>query len=90
MLCWAGNYVLEFKFQEKLWGIDATKEDCSLGQLINHSKKLQNMKPVLKAKEGKPLIMFVALRNIDKGEELLHHYSDNSKLAKTYFPWLKN
>ena len=31
MLCGAGSYILEFKFQEKLWEIDATKEDCSLG-----------------------------------------------------------
>ena len=29
MLC--GAYILEFKFQEKLWRINATKVDCSLG-----------------------------------------------------------
>ena len=44
---------------------------------------------VVKVKEGKPLIMFIALRNIDKDEELLYDYSDKSNLAKTYFPWLK-
>ena len=31
MFSGAGSYILEFKFQEKLWGIDATKEDCSIG-----------------------------------------------------------
>ena len=87
-LVWGWKLHLKFKFQEKLWEIDATK-DCLLGQLINHSKKLQNIKSVLKVKEGKPLIRFIALRNIDKDEELLHDYSDSSKLAKTYFPWLK-
>ena len=90
MFIGAGSYILEFKFQKKLWGINASKEDCSIGQLINHSKKMQNIKPVLKVKEGKPLIRFIALRNIDKDEELLYNYSDNSKLAKTNFLWLKN
>ena len=90
MLCGAGSYILEFKFQEKLWGIDATTEDYSIKRLINHSKKMQNIKPVLKVTEGKPLIRFIALRNIDKDEELLSDYSDNSKLAKTNFPWLEN
>ena len=31
---------------------------------------MQNIKPVLKVTEGKPLIRFIALRNIDKDEEL--------------------
>ena len=31
MLSGAGSYILEFKFQEKLWGIDATTEDYSIG-----------------------------------------------------------
>ena len=90
MLCGAGSYILEFKFQEKLWGINATTEDYSIGQLINHSKNMQNIKSVLKVTEGKPLIRFIALRNIDKDEELLYDYSDNSKIAKTNFPWLEN
>ena len=50
---------------------------------------MQNVKPVLQVKEGKPLIRFIALRNIDKDEEHLYDYSDNSKLAKRNFPWLK-
>ena len=36
----AGSYILEFKFQEKWWGVDVTKDDCSMGHLINHSKKM--------------------------------------------------
>ena len=44
----AGNYILELKFNEKWWGVDATKEDGSMGHLINHSKKFLNIKPVLK------------------------------------------
>ena len=58
-----------------------------MGQLIYHLKKLQNVKSVLKVKEGKPLINFIVLRDIDKDEELLYDYSDNSKVSKANFPW---
>ena len=51
-------------------------------------KKMQNMKPVLKVKEGKPVINFIVLRDIDENEELLYDYSDNSKVSKTNYPWL--
>ena len=34
-ICGAECYILEFKFKEKCWAIDATKEDGSLGRLIN-------------------------------------------------------
>ena len=88
MLSGAGSYILEFKFQEKWWGIDATKDDCSMGCLFNHLKKMKNIKPVLKVKEGKPLINFIVLRDINKDEELLYDYSDNSKVSKANFPWL--
>ena len=69
-------------------GDRCNKNDCSIGCLINHSKKLQKVKPVLKVKEDKPLINFIALRDIDKDEELLYDYSDNSKVSKANFPWL--
>ena len=69
-LCGAGIYILEFKFKEKWWGIDAIEDDCSFGCLINHSKQLQNIKPVLNVKQDKPLINFVALRKFEKDEEL--------------------
>ena len=48
MLSRTGSYILKFKFQEKWWGIYATKDDCSMGHLINHSKNMKNIKPVLK------------------------------------------
>ena len=36
------------------------------------------------------MIVFVALRKIDKYAEILHDYSFNLTDAKTNFPWLKN
>ncbi len=86
-----GSYILEFKFKEKRWGIDATKDDNSFGRLINHSSKsLRNVKPVVGHKKGQPFIYFVAITNILKHKELLYDYSDNSKKARDNFPWLKN
>ena len=40
-------------------------------------KKIQNIKPILRVEEDKPVIVFVALRKIDKDEEILYDYSDN-------------
>ena len=39
----ARNYILEFKFNEKWWGVDATEEDGFIGHLINHSKSFKNI-----------------------------------------------
>ena len=62
----AGSYILEFKFKEKQWAIDATLEDGSIGRLINHSKKFKNVKPVVGQEQGVPFIYFLALTNIVK------------------------
>ena len=52
MLSGADSYILEFKFQEKWWGVDATKDDCSMGCLINHSKNAE-YQACVKSKRGK-------------------------------------
>ena len=59
-----------------------------MSHLINHSQKRQNIKPVLKVKEGKTVINLIALRDIDENEELLCDYLDNFKVSKTNYPWL--
>ena len=55
-ICGAGCYILEFKFQEKCWAIDAIKEDGSFGRLINHSKMNANVKPIVIPKNGVPSV----------------------------------
>ena len=80
------SYILEFKFKEKCWAIDVTKEDESFSRLIKHSKRKPNVKPVVMPKEGVPVIFFLATRNIAKDEEILCDYS---KSSKENFPWLK-
>lgn len=84
-----GSYILEFKFKEKRWAIDATKDNKSFGRLINHSRQKQNIKPVVGDKKGKPFVYFVAVSNIPKDQELLYDYGDNCETSKHSFPWLK-
>ena len=56
----AGSFILEFIFQDKKYALDATIEDRSLGHLINHSKKFQNIKPTLSNLNGKSSV-FIAI-----------------------------
>ena len=63
--CQLGSYILEFKFKEKCWAIDATK-DVSFGRLINHSKRKPNVKPVVMPKEGVPFIIFSCNKGYSK------------------------
>ena len=83
-----GSFILEFKFKEKQWAIDATVEDNSFGQLINHSKKLKNVQPIVGEKKGMPMVYFMAIRNIVEDEEILYDYGDNSQFSRLNFPWL--
>ena len=89
-ICGAGCYILEFKFQDKCWAIDATKEDGSFGRLINHSKMNANVKPVVIPENGVPSVYLVAVHNIGKDDEILYDYGDDSKLSKLHFPLLRN
>ena len=84
-----GSYILEFKFNDQRWAIDAIEENGTFGCLINHSKLNQNIKPVVEVKKGQPTVIFVALKDIKSNEELLSDYCDTSNNAKKIFPWLK-
>ena len=57
-----GSFILEFKFKDKWWAIDATSEDSSFGHLINHSRKL-NCRPVVGVEKGEPP-MCISLQHV--------------------------
>ena len=84
-----GSYILEFKFREKRWAIDATENNNSFGRLINHSREKSNIKPTVGSNNGQPYIYFVAISDILKDEELLYDYGDHDKNSLQSFPWLK-
>ena len=69
-ICGAGCYILEFKFQDKHWAIDAIKEDGSFDRLINHSNVNANVKPVVIPENGVPSVYLVAVCDIVKDDEI--------------------
>ena len=78
-----------FKFNEKNWAIDATTEnEESFGRLINHSKSLANLRPKVFVIGGKPKVMLIATKEVQKGQQLFYDYNDKRKQAQLDFPWL--
>lgn len=78
--------------------VDATAEDGRLGRLLNHSRSNNNC--TLKFKllidinkyksiDPKPVLYFVANREIKIGEELVWDYNDQKRENLKEHPWLK-
>ncbi|KAL4646615.1 N-lysine methyltransferase KMT5A isoform X2 [Arapaima gigas] len=84
-----GCYMYYFQYLSKTYCVDATKETDRLGRLINHSKN-GNCQTKLHNINGKPHLILVASRDIEKGEELLYDYGDRSKASIAAHPWLKH
>ena len=86
----ATSYMFFFKLNGKSYCLDATKDDGSFGRLINHSRLIDNLKPVamLSPVTDKPAIFLVAKRHIGVGEELLYNYGERRKEVVGANPWL--
>lgn len=82
-----GCYMYYFKFKNKQYCIDATKETDRLGRLLNHSKKGNLRTRTFLVKESPHLVLF-ADRDIQPGEELCYDYGDRRKTALESHPWL--
>ena len=54
-----------------------------MGHLINHSKSLKNIKPVLTFEQGETNNNFLAIRQIAKDEELLEWVFINQGFGST-------
>lgn len=68
--------------------IDATIETGRLGRLVNHHRRMANLRPNLFTFNGDPHIIFSAKREINVGEQLLYDYGDRSKSSIKHHPWL--
>jgi len=81
----------EFDWSGETMCIDATRENNSCGRLINHSKRYKNIKAKAIQPSGydSPILIFVALRDIEVGEELLYNYDIKDKAVLENFPWLR-
>ncbi|XP_043978900.1 uncharacterized protein LOC122834482 isoform X2 [Gambusia affinis] len=78
-------FLFEFYFNGKLWCVDAAKEDCSLGRLVNDDNISPNAKMKYLTVQQKPHLCLFATRDINQGEEITYNYGDSD------WPWrLKN
>ncbi|KAL3856505.1 hypothetical protein ACJMK2_011255 [Sinanodonta woodiana] len=85
-----GCYMYYFSFKNKNYCVDATAESGRLGRLLNHSKTAANCQTKLVEVNGLPRLILVALKDINKGEELLYDYGDRSKSSVEAHPWLQS
>ena len=85
----AGCYILFFKHNSRRLAIDATKEDSTFGRLINHSISDPNVSMKIIPVDNKPIIVFVALRDITKGEEIQYDYGERREAILQQNPWLR-
>lgn len=83
-----GSYMYYFEWKNVKYCLDATIEDGSLGRLINHSRKHPNCKTSVYEHEGIPHLIFVALKDIQPGQELLYDYGETDKKILKANPWL--
>ncbi|XP_051545835.1 lysine methyltransferase 5Ab [Myxocyprinus asiaticus] len=84
-----GCYMYYFRYLDKTYCVDATKETNRLGRLINHSKN-GNLQTKIHDINGIPHLILLASRDIEVDEELLYDYGDRSKEAIAAHPWLKH
>ncbi|XP_035989894.1 N-lysine methyltransferase KMT5A-A-like, partial [Fundulus heteroclitus] len=74
-------FMFDFLWQERWWCIDASREDNSLGRLVNddHKNPSCTMKKILV--DGKPHLCLFAVKDINPGEEITYNYGG------TDWPW---
>ncbi|XP_026203998.1 uncharacterized protein LOC113154170 isoform X3 [Anabas testudineus] len=75
------NYVYEFSWKGARWCIDASKEDKTLGRLVNDDHINPNCEMKRIEYEGTPHLCLFAVREIYPGEEITYNYGDSS------YPW---
>jgi len=85
-----GCYMYYFNYKSRTMCIDATDESKSQGhgRLINHNRRDANLVPKRVVVDGKPHIIYIALRDIEENEELTFDYGDRRKETLEVFPWL--
>ncbi|XP_062418690.1 uncharacterized protein LOC134129750 [Pungitius pungitius] len=75
------TFLFEFEWQKCNWCIDASREDGSLGRLVNDNHKSPNciMKKIIV--NNKPHLCIFAVKNIEAGSEIDYNYGDSK------WPW---
>lgn len=73
-----GAYILQFEFKGSKYWIDATKEDDSLGRLVNDSTK-GNATTKTMTVSNIPRVGIFAVQDINVGDEILNSYNKGGK-----------
>ncbi|XP_036430967.1 histone-lysine N-methyltransferase set-1-like isoform X1 [Colossoma macropomum] len=74
-------FMFDFFWQNKQWCVDATREDDTLGRLVNDEHKDPNCKMKKIIVQGKPHLCLFAIRDIMPGEEITYDYGGSD------WPW---
>ncbi|XP_077139179.1 uncharacterized protein LOC143804702 [Ranitomeya variabilis] len=74
-------FMFEFKWNEKLWCIDAANDDGSFGRLANDEHKSPNCRMKTFIHNGKPHLCLFAIRDINPGDEITYNYGNSD------WPW---
>nr|XP_023660035.1 uncharacterized protein LOC111839935 [Paramormyrops kingsleyae] len=74
-------FLFEFRYNGKLLCVDAARDDCSLGRLVNDEHINPNSRMKTIRVDGRPHLCLFALRNIFPSEEITYDYGDSE------WPW---
>lgn len=83
-------YVFWVYWRANWWCIDATDPlRSNVTRYINHSRRQDNVKPVIRCVDCQMQVVFVAKRDIDAGEEILFDYGDRRAAVLLSHKWLR-
>lgn len=71
-----------------VYSVDATKDNGRMGRLLNHSRKNANVVTKVIEVDSYPYLCLIAVRDIDKGEELVYDYGERREDVVKAMPWL--
>ncbi|XP_059187245.1 N-lysine methyltransferase KMT5A-like isoform X2 [Centropristis striata] len=74
-------FLFDFKWNNSSWCIDASREDDSLGRLVNDGHKSSNCKVKKMTVQGKPHLCLFAIEEIQAESEITYDY------GKSQWPW---
>ncbi|XP_032391770.1 uncharacterized protein LOC116701860 isoform X1 [Etheostoma spectabile] len=78
------NFLFRFSWKGAQWCVDASKEDGTLGRLVNDDHVSPNCEMKTVVCEGKPHLCLFAVTEISPGEEITYNYGDSC------YPWRSN
>uniref|UniRef100_A0A1I8J3S7 B box-type domain-containing protein n=1 Tax=Macrostomum lignano TaxID=282301 RepID=A0A1I8J3S7_9PLAT len=78
-------FLFFFSWRDQAYCIDATNTFQYVGRYINHSRRRNNLKPIVADVNNKPHLVFQAIRDIARGEELLYDYGERRSDIRQHY-----